>query len=85
MAAYISAWDGTKVTQVGDNNTVPITFQTYVNSGFVIYGLYNTQWVNVVPDIADEDWIEIWNNGESAIIFYIVPTSQNYSITLTSI
>lgn len=83
MATYIFAWDGTKVTQVG--NTVPITFQTYVNSGFVIYGLYNTQWANVVPDIADEDWIEIWNNGDTAVIFYIFPTSSNYSITLTSI
>lgn len=83
MVAYISAWDGIKATEVG--RTVPLTFQTYVNSGFIIYGLSNSKWIDVVPNIADEDWIEIWNNGEDAVIFYIFPTSSNYSITLTPV
>ena len=39
MVAYIYAWNGANVAQVG--TTVPLTFQTYVNSGFVIYGLSN--------------------------------------------
>ena len=83
MVAYIYAWNGTKVAQVG--TTVPLTFQTYVNSGFVIYGLGNSKWIDIVPNVADEDWIDIWNNGENAIMFYILPTSSNYSITLTPV
>lgn len=83
MVAYIYAWNGANVAQVG--TTVSLTFQTYVNSGFVIYGLSNKKWIDIVPNIADEDWIEIWNNGEDAVIFYIFPTSSNYSITLTSV
>lgn len=82
MVAYISAWDGIKVTEAG--RTVPLTFQTYVNSGFTIYGA-GRQWIDIVPNIADENWIEVWNNGENVMIFYIIPTSPNYSITLTTI
>lgn len=85
MDAYIYAWNSTKkVEDVG--HTVPITFQTYVNSGFVIFGLHNSKWLDVVPtDIADDDWIEIWNNGENTMVFYILPTSSNYSVILAPI
>lgn len=83
MVAYIFAWNGIKATEVG--RTVPLTFQTYVNSGFTIYGVGNSQWMDIIPNITDEDWAEVWNNGEDAMIFYIVPTSPNYSITLTTI
>ena len=83
MTATIFYWYNGGVQQINNVANYPITFQTYINSGFIIYGVNNIQWLNTIINEHETDWFDIWNDGYNAVMFYVIPTSPNYSIAAT--
>lgn len=63
----------------------PLTIQTYVNCGFIIYGL-SSSWGNRNIDIKDESsvklgFVQVYGEQITSSL-YIIPTSSNCSFTL---
>lgn len=76
-------YDGEIKSELLNSINFPLTIQTYVNCGFIIYGL-SSSWGDI--DIKDESSVKLnfvpVYGEEITSGLYIIPTSSNCSFTL---
>lgn len=81
MYTDIFYWYDGSAQRINGATNYPITFQTYVNSGFAILGEGNI-WENLGFQEESQIGFDYVHTDEYRSIFYVVPTSPNCSLTL---